>query len=249
MNRLTGKVALVTGASKGIGTGIAKGLAAEGASVIVNYVSNKTDADRVVSAITGAGGRAVAIQGNVSKPADVKRLFTEAKAVYGVVDVLVNNAGVYSFGPLASITEEEYHRQFDTNVLGVFLTIQEFDKQVSAGGGSIINITTAGTSLSSPMTALYTATKSAVTATTRILAKELAPKNIRVNAIAPGGVETEGLQALGAAGSGMKDYIVSQTPLGRMGQPDDIAPIAVFLASEDAKWVTGEVVFASGGMR
>ncbi|HEX9511663.1 MAG TPA: glucose 1-dehydrogenase [Puia sp.] len=249
MNRLTGKVALVTGASKGIGTGIAKGLAAEGASVIVNYVSNRNDADRVVSAITGAGGKAIAIQGNVSKPADVKKLFAEAKAAYGAVDVLVNNAGVYSFGPLASITEEEFHRQFDTNVLGVFLTIQEFDKQVTSEGGVIINITTAGTSLNSPMSALYTATKSAVTSTTRILAKELGPKNIRVNAIAPGGVETEGLQSLGAVGSGMRDYIVSQTPLGRMGQPDDIAPIAVFLASEDAKWVTGEVLFASGGMR
>jgi 3-oxoacyl-[acyl-carrier protein] reductase len=249
MGKLTGKVALVTGASKGIGAGIAKGLAAAGAAVIVNYRSGSADAERVVQTIVAAGGKATAAQADVSKAAEVKRMFEQAVQVLGPVDILVNNGGVYSFGPLEAFTAEEFHRQYDTNVLGPFLTMQEFLRRSGSAGGSIINILTAGISLDSPYSSLYTSTKSALASATRILAKELAVKKIRVNAIAPGATITEGYHALGVAGSEMEAQMIASTPLGRLGLPEDIAPIAVFLASEDAAWVTGDVVFASGGQR
>lgn len=249
MGKLTGKVALVTGASKGIGAGIARGLAAAGASVVVNYRSGAADAGRVVQTIAAAGGKATAAQADVSKAADVKRLFEQAAQIFGPVDILVNNGGVYSFRPLEAFTEEEFHRQYDTNVLGPFLTMQEFLRQSPSAGGSIINILTAGISLDSPYTSLYTSTKSAMASATRILARELASKNIRVNAIAPGATVTEGYHTLGFAGSEMETQMIASTPLGRIGQPEDIAPVAVFLASADAAWITGDVVFASGGLR
>jgi 3-oxoacyl-[acyl-carrier protein] reductase len=249
MSRLKGKVAIVTGGSKGIGAAIAKSLAAAGASVVVNYASAKEHADLVVAAITDNNGKAIAVKADVTKGSDVKKLFAAANVAFGTVDILVNNAGVYAFGPLASITEEEYRRQFDTNVLSVILATQEFEKQYQSGGASVINIATAGISMNSPMTSLYAATKTAVASITTTLSKELAPKKIRVNAIAPGVIETEGLHTLGVIGTDMETHFVSQTPLGRMGQPDDIASVAVFLAGEDSKWMTGDVLFVSGGMR
>ena len=249
MSKLTGKVAVVTGASKGIGAAIARGLGAAGAAVVVNYSSSKDGADRVVAEITGKGGKAVAIQGNVSKAADVQRLFAETKKAFGALDVLVNNAGVYQFAPLEAITEDEFHRQFNTNVLGLLLTTQEAAKHFGPEGGSIINISSTATSVAPPATAVYTGTKGAVDAITHVLAKELAPKKIRVNSINPGSVETEGTHAVGMIGSDFEKQLVAQTPLGRMGQPDDIAPVAVFLASADSGWLTGEILLASGGMR
>jgi 3-oxoacyl-[acyl-carrier protein] reductase len=249
MGKLNDKVAVVTGASKGIGAGIAKGLAAEGAAVVVNYSSSKDGADRVVAEIVEKGGRAVAVQGDVSKLPDVQRLFAETKKAFGRLDVLVNNAGVYQFAPLGEITEEQFHRQFNTNVLGLILATQEAAKLFGSGGGSIINIGSTASRLTPPTTAVYTATKGAVDAVTHVLAKELGPKKIRVNSINPGMVETEGTHAMGVIGSDFQKQLEAQTPLGGIAQPEDIAPIAVFLASQDSGWLTGETVLASGGLR
>ena len=249
MSKLKGKVAVVTGASKGIGAGIAKGLAAEGATVVVNYASSKEGADRVVAEIKNKGGKAVAVQGDVSKAGDVQRIFAETKETFGRLDVLVNNAGVYEFAPLENITEEHFHRQFNTNVLGLLLATQEAAKHFSAEGGSVINIGSTASSLNPPTTAVYTATKGAGDAVTHVLAKELGPKKIRVNSINPGIVETEGVHAIGIIGSEFQKNFEAQTPLGRIAQPQDIAPIAVFLASADSGWLTGETLLASGGLR
>ena len=249
MSALKGKVAIVTGASKGIGAGIAKGLGEAGASVVVNYASSKTDADRVVNEIKQNGGKAIAVQGDVSKAADVKRLFEETKKAFGALDVLVNNAGVYGFAPLESITEDEFHREFNTNVLGLILATREAIKYFGDNGGSVINVGSAASSMAPPNTVVYTATKGAVDAVTRVLAKELGPKKIRVNSINPGGVETEGTHSAGVVGSDFEKQMVAQTPLGRFGQPTDIAPVAVFLASPASGWLTGEVLLASGGLR
>lgn len=247
-SKLAGKTALVTGASKGIGAAIAKHLAAAGASVGVNYASSKSGADKVVAAITAAGGKAVAIQGDVAKPADIVRLIAETKAAFGQLDILVNNAGVYEFAPLEAITPEHFHRQFSVNVLGLLLTTQEAVKIFPASGGAVINIGSVVSSITPPASAVYTATKGAVDAITGVLAKELGARKIRVNALNPGIVETEGSQAAGFIGSEMEKGIVAQTPLGRTGQPDDIAKVAVFLASDDAGWLSGEALRASGGM-
>jgi 3-oxoacyl-[acyl-carrier protein] reductase len=249
MSKLAGKVAVVTGASKGIGAGIAKALAAAGAAVVVNYSSSKEGADRVVTEITGSGGKAIAVQGDVSKAADVKRLFVEAKKAFGTLDVLVNNAGVYQFAPLEDVTESEFHRQFNTNVLGLILATQEAVKHFGDQGGSVINIGSVVSRLGLPGSTVYTATKGAVDAVTLVLSKELGARKIRVNSINPGGVETEGTHTMGMVGSDMEKQMVAQTPLGRLGQPSDIATIAVFLASADAGWLTGETLLASGGMR
>ena len=249
MSKLKNKVAVVTGASKGIGAGIAKGLAAEGASVVVNYASSKEGADRVVAEIVKNGGKAVAVQADVSKSSDVRRLFAETQKAFGTLDVLVNNAGVYDLVPLEEITEEQFHRQFNTNVLGLILTTQEAVKRFGAGGGSIINIGSTISTVTPPATAVYTATKGAVDAVTHVLAKELGPKKIRVNSINPGMVETEGVHAAGFIGTDLQKHYEAQTPLGRIAQPDDIAPIAVFLASSDSGWLTGETLVASGGLR
>lgn len=245
--KLGGKVAIVTGASKGIGAEIAKALAAAGAKVAVNYDSSREGADKVVAAIGGAGGEAVAIQGSVAKSADVARLFAETRAAFGPVDIVVNNAGVYRFSPLEDISPEEFHRQFDINVLGLLLVTQEAAKGFGPHGGSVINVSSAVTRLNPPASAIYTATKASVDAITRVLAKELGPRRIRVNAINPGIVETEGTQTAGFIGSAFEAEIVKNTPLGRSGRPDDIAPVVVFLASDDAKWVTGETLAVSGG--
>jgi 3-oxoacyl-[acyl-carrier protein] reductase len=249
MSKLKDKVAVVTGASKGIGAGIAKALAAEGASVVVNYASSKEGADRVVAEIAEKGGKAVAVQGDVAKAADVQRIFAETTKAFGRLDVLVNNAGVYQFAPLAEITEEQFHRQFNTNVLGLILATQEAAKFFGSEGGSIINIGSTASQVTPPTTAVYTATKGAVDAVTHVLAKELGPKKIRVNSINPGMVETEGVHAMGIVGSDFQTQFEAQTPLGRIAQPEDIAPIAVFLASSDSGWLTGETLLASGGMR
>jgi len=249
MDKLKNKVAVVTGASKGIGAGIAKALAAEGASVVVNYASSKEGADRVVADIVKDGGKAVAVQGDVAKASDVKRLFTETDKAFGRLDVLVNNAGVYQFASLDEITEDQFHRLFNTNVLGLLLASQEAAKRFGAEGGNIINISSTVTELNPPATAVYTATKGAVDSVTHVLAKELGPKKIRVNSINPGLVETEGTHSSGFIGSEFQKNAESQTPLGRTGQPADIAPIAVFLASDDSGWLTGETIVASGGLR
>ena len=249
MSKLAGKVAVVTGASKGIGAGIAKGLAAEGAAVVVNYASTKEGADRVVAEIRGTGGKAIAVRGDVRKSADVQRIFAETKKAFGRLDVLVNNAGVYQFAPLEEITEEQFHRQFNTNVLGLILATQEAVKHFGPEGGSVINIGSTASQLTPATTAVYTATKAAVDAVTHVLAKELGPKKIRVNSINPGMVETEGVHAIGMIGSDFQKGLEAQTPLGRIGQPEDIAPIAVFLASGDSGWLTGETLLASGGLR
>lgn len=249
MSKLHGKVAVVTGASKGIGAGIARSLAAQGASVVVNYASSKEGADRVVAEITGEGGKAIAVHGDVSKATDVQKIFATTKKTYGKVDVLVNNAGVYQFAPLEAVTEDEFHRQFNTNVLGLILTTQEAVKHFPAEGGSVVNISSVVSRIAPPQSVVYTATKGAVDAATHVLAKELAPRNIRVNSINPGGVETEGTHSAGIIGSDFEKQMVAQTPLGRLGQPGDIASIAVFLASADSGWMTGETLLASGGMR
>jgi 3-oxoacyl-[acyl-carrier protein] reductase len=249
MGKLKNRIAVVTGASKGIGAGIAKGLAAEGATVVVNYASSKEDAERVISEITEQGGKAIAVQANVSKAADVRRLFAETRKAFGKLDVLVNNAGVYEFAALGEITEEQFHRLFNTNVLGLILATQEAAKLFGPEGGSIINIGSTASQVTPPATAVYTATKGAVDAITHVLAKELGPKNIRVNSINPGMVETEGVHTGGFIGSEFQKQLEAQTPLGRIAQPHDIAPIAVFLASEDSGWLTGETLLASGGLR
>jgi 3-oxoacyl-[acyl-carrier protein] reductase len=247
-NKLTGKVVVVTGASKGIGAAIARHLAAAGASVVVNYASDKTGADKVVAEITGAGGKAVAVPGDVAKRIDVDRLFVETKKAYGRLDILVNNAGIYEFAPLEQITEEHFHRQFNINVLGLLLATQAAVQQLGAGA-SIINISSVVSRITPPNSAVYTGTKSAVDGITGALARELGPKKIRVNAINPGIVETEGTHAAGFIGSDFEQAAVAQTPLGRIGQPDDIATLAVFLASDDSAWLTGEQLIASGGLR
>jgi 3-oxoacyl-[acyl-carrier protein] reductase len=247
MSDLQGKVAVVTGASKGIGASIAKELAAAGASVVVNYASAKDDAERVVASIKQKGGKAVAIQGDVSKEADVKRLFVETKQAFGAVDVLVNNAGVYAFQPIEEVTEAEYRREFDINVLGPLLATKEAVAHFDGKGGSVINVSSLASTKGIPTSAVYSGTKGALDAVTRVLAAELGPRNIRVNTIAPGGVETEGTRTLGMIGSDMEKQFVAATPLGRIGQPDDIGKIAVFLASEQSSWVTGERIVAAGG--
>ena len=249
MSELKGKVAIVTGASKGIGAGIAKGMAEAGAAVVVNYASSKEGADRVVSEITGKGGKAIAIQGDVSKVADVKRLFAEAKRAFGAPDVLVNNAGIFAFDPLEAVTEDEFHREFNTNVLGPILTIQEALKHFGPEGGSVINISSVVSTAAVPNSVVYSATKGAVDSIARVLGTELAARKIRVNTIAPGGVETEGTHSLGMIGSDFEKQIVADTPMGRLGQPEDIARVAVFLASDNARWLTGERIAASGGLR
>lgn len=249
MSKLEGRTALVTGGSKGIGAGIAESLAAAGAAVIINYARDHAAAQNVVDNITASGGRALAVQADVSRAADVTRLFTAAHTAFGPVHILVNNAGTYTFAPLGGITEAEFHRQFDLNVLGPFLTMQAFARQSEADGGAIINISTSGISANSPYTALYTATKSALTSATSVVAKELAARRIRVNTIAPSGSDTEGTRAMGFVGSDAAAQMTAQIPLGRLGVPEDIGPVAVFLASEDARWITGDVIFASGGHR
>jgi len=249
MSELTGKVAIVTGASKGIGAEIAKSLGAAGAAVVVNYASRKEGADRVVAEITGKGGKAIAVQGDVSKAADVQRLFKETKKAFGSLDVLVNNAGVYKFEPLEAVTEEEFHRQFNTNVLGLLLATREAVKYFGTQGGSVINIGSVARRLTPPTSSVYSATKGGVDAVTAVLSKELGPRKIRVNSINPGGVETEGVHTMGIIGTDFQKEMIAATPLGRFGQPDDIAPIAVFLASENSGWLTGETLLASGGYR
>jgi len=249
MNKLNGKVAVVTGASKGIGAQIAKELGAAGASVVVNYASSKAGADRVVAEIVENDGKAIAVQGDVSKRSDVQRLFKETKKAFGSLDVLVNNAGVFKFEPLEAVTEDEFHRQFDTNVLGLILATQEAVKHFGPAGGSVINISSVASHNTPPTSVVYSATKGAVDAVTRVLAKELGPRKIRVNAINPGGVETEGARSIGIMGSDFQKQIVAGTPLGRFGQPTDIAPIAVFLASPESGWLTGETIVVSGGFR
>jgi len=249
MSKLAGKVAVVTGASKGIGAGIAKGLAAEGASVVVNYASSKEGADKVVAEITGKGGKAIAVQGDVAKAADVERLFAETKKAYGKVDILVNNAGVYQFTPLDDITEESFHRQFNTNVLGLLLSTQAAARLIGPEGGSIINIGSVVSSIAPPASTVYTATKGAVDAVTHVLAKELGPRKIRVNSINPGMIETEGTHTAGFIDSDFQKQTEAEAPLRRIGQPEDITPLAVFLASSDSGWLTGETLIASGGVR
>lgn len=249
MSDLKGKVAVVTGASKGIGAGIAKSFAAAGASVVVNYASSKGGADRVVADITANGGKAIAVQGDVSKAADINRLFAESTKAFGKLDILVNNAGVYAFSPLEDINEQEFYRQFNINVLGPILTTQEALKHFGNSGGSVINVSSVASTHNMPTTAVYSATKSALDSVTRVLANELAARKIRVNTIAPGGVETEGTHAAGVIGSDLEKQMIAGTPLGRLGQPDDIARVALFLASDDSGWVTGERITAAGGYR
>ena len=247
--KLNGKIAVVTGASKGIGAAIAKELAAEGASVVINYASAKQDADRVVDEISKANGKAIAIQGNVAKKADVERLFADAEKAFGKIDIVVNNAGVYEFVPLEEITEQQFHRMFDTNVLGMLLATQEALKHFNPDGGSVVNIGSLASVLTPPTGVIYNATKGAVDAITRTLAKELGARKIRVNAIRPGMVITEGVMTGGFHESDFRTMLESQTPLGRVGQTDDIAPAAVFFASDDSKWITGETLSIAGGLR
>ena len=247
--KLNGKVAVVTGASKGIGAGIAKQFAAEGASVVVNYASSKTDADKIVDEIMKRGGTAVAVQGNVAKKAEVERLFAAAEKALGKIDILVNNAGVYEFLPLEEASEQHFHRHFDTNVLGMLLATQEALKHFNPAGGSIINVGSLASTLTPPTAVVYNATKGAVDAITRTLAKELGPRKIRVNSVNPGMVITDGVISAGFHESEFRKMLESQTPLGRVGQTDDIAPAAVFFASDDSKWITGETLLIAGGLR
>ena len=248
MSKLSGKVAVVTGASKGIGAAIAKSLAAEGASVVVNYASSKSGAKTVVDSIIAAGGKAVAVGGDVSKAGDAQGIIDAAIKNFGRLDILVNNSGVYEFGPIEGITEETFHKMFNINVLGLLLTTQAALKHIGEGG-SIINIGSVVSRVTPPASAIYTGTKGAVDAITGVLARELGPKKIRVNALNPGMVETEGVQSAGFLGSDFEKGLVSQTPLGRLGQPGDIASIATFLASDDSAWLTGEHILAGGGLR
>jgi len=245
--KLENKVAVVTGASKGIGAAIAKHLAAEGAAVVVNYSSSREGADRVVREISGGGGRAVAVKADLSKKQDIDALFAETKKAFGRVDVLVNNAGIYEFSPLEEVTEEHFHKQFNLNVLGLILASQAAARQFDPAGGSIVNISSVVSTLGVPNAAVYSGTKGAVDSITRSLAKELGPRRIRVNAINPGMVETEGVRSSGIADSEMRQQVEAQTPLGRIGQPQDIAGAAVFLASADSAWVTGQTLTISGG--
>jgi 3-oxoacyl-[acyl-carrier protein] reductase len=248
MSKLSGKVAVVTGASKGIGAAIATALAAEGASVVVNYASSQEAADAVVAKITAAGGKAVAVRGDVSSKADAEAIVDAAVSKFGRLDILVNNSGVYNFAPIEEVTEADFHRHFNINVLGLLLTTQAAAKHLGEGG-SVINIGSLVTRITPPGSAVYTATKGAVDAITGVLSLELGPRKIRVNSINPGMVETEGTHAAGFIGSDFHGHAVAQTPLGRIGQPDDIASIAVFLASDASGWLTGELLNAAGGMR
>jgi 3-oxoacyl-[acyl-carrier protein] reductase len=248
MSKLKGKVAIVTGASKGIGAAIAKALAAEGAAVVVNYASSKQGAEAVVAGIEKAGGKAVAVKGDVSKAAEARAIVDAAIEHFGHLDVLVNNSGVYEFKALEDITEEHFREEFDVNVLGLLLTTQAAAKHLGEGG-SIVNIGSLVTRISPPASAVYTGTKGAVDAITGVLARELGPRRIRVNTVSPGMVETEGTHAAGFIGSDFAANTAAQTPLGRIGQPQDIASIVTFLASDDSHWLTGEQLYASGGMR
>lgn len=248
MSKLSGKVAIVTGASKGIGASIAKALAEAGAAVVVNYASSKSGADAVVSAIVSNGGQAVAVQGDVSRKSDTQAIVNAAISQFGRLDILVNNSGVYEFASIDEITEEHFHRLFNINVLGTLLTTQAASKHLG-DGGSVINISSVVSRITPPNSAVYTGTKGAVDAITGSLARELGPRNIRVNAINPSLIETEGTKTANVVGSEMEQFIISQTPLGRSGQVQDIAPLAVFLASDDARWLTGETLIASGGLR
>jgi 3-oxoacyl-[acyl-carrier protein] reductase len=247
--KLGGKVAVVTGASKGIGAAIAKQLAAEGAAVVVNYSSSKSGADKVVAEINSSGGKAIAVHADAARKTDIDRLFSETKKAFGRLDVLVNNAGIYEFSPLEGITEEHFHKQFNLNVLGVILAAQAATKLFDSAGGSIINLSSIVSTLAFPNASVYSGTKGAVDSITRSLATELGPRGIRVNAIRPGMVETEGTHAAGIEGTDMQKQVKAQTPLGRLGQPDDIASTAVFLASADSSWITGETFVISGGFR
>jgi 3-oxoacyl-[acyl-carrier protein] reductase len=247
--KLEGKVAVVTGASKGIGASIAQHLAAEGASVVVNYATSKQGAERVVAEIVAKGGKAVAVQADVAKEADIRRLFEETKKAFGKLDILVNNAGIYDFAPIENVTAEHFHKQFDLNVLGLLLTTREAVKLFGASGGSVINISSVVAVSPMPNASVYSATKAAVDAVTQSLAKELGPKKIRVNSINPGMVETEGLHSAGFSSGDFRKQVEAQTPLGRIGQPQDIAPAAVFFASDDSRWITGESLLIAGGMR
>ncbi len=247
---LTGKVAVVTGASKGIGAGIAKALGAEGASVAVNYASDKAGAEKTVQAITDAGGKAVAVQASVDKSADVERLFAETENAFGPANILVNSAGVFAFAPLDAITEGDFHKQFNVNVLGTLLASQAAARHFGDKGGSIINIGSVITSVQYPASTIYAATKGAVDQITGVLANELGPKGIRVNSINPGQTVTEGTEAFGAGeGSELAKTAIGMTPLGRLGKPEDIGKLAVFLASDESSWITGELIRSSGGMR
>jgi 3-oxoacyl-[acyl-carrier protein] reductase len=247
--KLTGKVAIVTGASKGIGAGIAKQLAAEGAAVVVNYSSSREGAEKVVSDIKAQGGEAIAVQANVARKLDIEKLVAETKKAFGPIDILVNNAGIYEFAPVDQITEEHYRKHFDLNVLGLLLTTQETLKHFNPKGGSIINISSVLSTLALANASVYSGTKGAVDAITRSLASELGPKNIRVNALRPGIVDTEGARTAGIEKSGMPEQVRAQTPLGRLGQPNDVAGAAVFLASGDSSWITGETFVIAGGFR
>ena len=248
MGKLSNQVAVVTGASKGIGAAISRALAAEGASVVVNYSSSKQGADRVVQEIVSKGGKAIAVQADVSKQADIARLFAETKKAYGKLNILVNNAGVYEFAPLDGVTEDHFQRHFSLNVLGLLLTTKEAVKLIGPEGGSIINVGSGVSTILPPNSSVYTATKASVDAITGVLAKELGPRKIRVNSINPGMIETEGVHAAGFADGDFRKWVESQSPLARIGQPDDIAPTAVYLASSDSKYLTGEVVRVTGGI-
>ncbi|HYV75381.1 MAG TPA: glucose 1-dehydrogenase [Candidatus Binatia bacterium] len=249
MGKLTGKTAVVTGASKGIGAGIAKAFAKDGANVVVNYARGKADAEKVLAEIQKSGGKAITVQADVSKQADVDRLFETAKKTFGSIDILVNNAGVYEFAPIEQITEESYRRMFDLNVLGTVLSTQAALQSMNGSGGSIINVSSVVSLTPPPATAIYSATKGAVDVITRTLAQELGPRNIRVNSLSPGLVETEGTRAAGTSDGEFKQIAISRTPLGRVGEVDDIAKVAVFLASDDSGWITGEVLPVGGGAR
>lgn len=249
MNLLTGKVALVTGASKGIGAGIAKALGAAGASVVVNYASSRAGAERVLAKLTASGCKAIAVQASVSDPKDVERLFTETKAAFGRLDILVNNAGVFRFEPFENISVDEFHREFSTNVLGPILTLQEAIKQFGFEGGRVINLSSLAGSHSLPNGTLYSATKAAVESLTQGLSAELGARGIRVNAIAPGYTRSEGTESEGLLGEENIEHYISLTPLGRLGEPEDIAAAAVFLASDASAWITGETIRVGGGAR
>ena len=247
--KLEGKVAVVTGASKGIGAAVAKELASEGASVVVNYATSKDGADRVVAEIKGQGGKAIAVQADVAKKADIERLFAETKKAFGRVDILINNAGIYEFAGIGEVTSENFYKQFDINVLGLLLATQEAAKYIGPDGGSVVNISSLASTLTPPNSSVYSGTKAAVDAATKVLAKELGPRKIRVNAVNPGMVDTEGYRAAGIGESEWRKLVESQTPLGRIGKPQDVAPAVAFFASPDSSWITGETLTIAGGFR
>lgn len=248
MSKLANQVAVVTGASKGIGAGIAKALAAEGAAVVVNYASSKEGADKVVKEITSKDGKAVAVQADLSKPGDVTRLFDETKKAYGKLNILVNNAGIYEFAPLEGVTDQLFHKHFNLNVLGLLLATKEAVKLIGPEGGSIINVGSGVSTINPPNSSVYTATKAAVDSITAVLSKELGPRKIRVNSINPGMIETEGVVSAGFSEGDFRKWVESTSPLGRIGQTDDISPTAVYLASSDSKYLTGETIRVTGGM-